>query len=103
MGTDHSGGVGGRKPCYDVLMATERKCYDCTQLLWIAEMQIENACAYLREAPHAIPYGTCALVLFHTAGLTYHSANMFACKLRMLNEDLWWEIMYACTGTTKKR
>ena len=39
------------------------------------------------------PYRTEHVVLFRTAGLTYHYANIFACKLRMLNEDLWCEIM----------
>ena len=50
----------------------------------------------------AIPYRTCALVLFRTAGVTYRYANRFACQLEMLNEDLWCEIMYVCTRVTKR-
>ena len=55
-----------------------------------------------RQASHAILYGTRALALFRTAGLTYRYANTFACKIRILNEDLWCEIMYVRTGATKK-
>ena len=39
---------GGRDPFYDVLLATERRCCDCTQLARRVEMQIRYACAYLR-------------------------------------------------------
>ena len=62
---------------YDVLRATGREC------LYLAKMQ-NRKCMYI-FALGAACHRTCALVLFRTAGLAYHYANMLACKLRMMN------------------
>ena len=60
---------GGRKPFYDVLLATERRCCACASLPRRAEPQIRCGCDVHISGGRRMPYRTERAPLFSSGGL----------------------------------